>query len=83
MRRLFRSINNNEMPHMFIGGPDTSFTEDISLISYTVGAGFFGMSKFEQTQWLSKYSSINDKDERMAMLRKNIRKPFCPAHWCR
>ncbi len=62
--------NKNEMPHMFIGGPDTSFTEDISLISYTVGAGFFGMSKLEQTRWLTKYSSINDKDERMALLRK-------------
>ncbi len=62
--------NMKEMPHMFIGGPDTSFTEDISLISYTVGAGFFGMTKSEQTQWLKKYSSINDKDQRMAILRQ-------------
>lgn len=62
--------NKDAMPHMFIGGPDTSFTEDISLISYTVGAGFFGMSKAEQTQWLKKYSSINEKEERMVMLRR-------------
>lgn len=59
-----------EMPHMFIGGPDTSFTEDISLISYSVAAGFFGMNTVEQRQWLAKYSSINNKDERMAILRK-------------
>ncbi|PIP94736.1 MAG: hypothetical protein COW00_02385 [Bdellovibrio sp. CG12_big_fil_rev_8_21_14_0_65_39_13] len=59
-----------EMPHAFIGGPDITFNEDISLITYSINAGVFGMSKVERQQWIAKYMSIIEKSARLDMLQK-------------
>jgi hypothetical protein len=48
----FRTYNSiDEMPHAHISGPDTGFNEDISLISYSLTAGFFGLSQQERQTW--------------------------------
>lgn len=57
------------MPHMYIGGPDTGFNEDISLISYSLAAGFFGMNPKERESWLANYMSKSNKEDRMQLLR--------------
>lgn len=57
-----------DMPHMFLGGPDTGFLEDIGLISYSLSAGIFGMTKAEREIWLSKYMTITSKEERLEKL---------------
>ncbi|POB14822.1 ABC transporter substrate-binding protein [Halobacteriovorax sp. DA5] len=59
-----------EMPHAFIGGPDITFNEDISLITYSVNAGVFGMTKTERQRWIAKYMSIIDKSVRLDMLQE-------------
>lgn len=58
-----------DMPHAFIGGPDTGYHEDISLISYMLVSGTFGMTKDERAAWLAKYMEISNKEERLQMLR--------------
>lgn len=58
-----------DMPHFFIGGPDTGYHEDISLISYMLNSGTFGMTKDERASWLAKYMKISDKEERLKMLK--------------
>ncbi len=57
------------MPDAFIGATDTSFMEDINLISYSLNAGVFGLTKLERAEWLKKYMSIDDKEKRLKMLR--------------
>lgn len=57
-----------DVPHMSIGGPDTGFLEDIGLISYSLSAGLFGMTKLEREKWLSNYMSIPSKEERLLKL---------------
>ena len=59
----------NEMPHAFIGGPDTGFNEDISLISYSLTAGIFGLSPKERQAWLADYMGLQDKNDRLAKLK--------------
>lgn len=58
-----------DMPHMFLAGPDTGFLEDIGLISYSLSSGLFGMTKPEREKWLSDYMLITDKEERLRRLR--------------
>ena len=43
----FTKYKPSEMPHMVITGPDTGFLEDIGLITYSMNAGYFGLSKPE------------------------------------
>lgn len=57
-----------DMPHAYIAGPDTGFNEDISLISYSLTAGFFGLTEKERQEWLAHYMSKQNKDERLKML---------------
>lgn len=59
-----------DMPHAYIGGPDTGFNEDISLISYSLIAGIFGLSESERQAWLADYMSKPNKDDRLKMLQK-------------
>lgn len=63
----FASIS--EMPHLVITGPDTGFLEDIGLISYSLNAGYFGMKKEEQKAWLKKYMDVQEKSDRLSMLK--------------
>lgn len=60
----------SDMPHAYIGGPDTGFNEDISLISYSLTAGFFGLNKKERQVWLADYMSKPNKSDRLQMLQK-------------
>jgi|GEM_PF-1165391 len=57
-----------DMPHMFLGGPDASFSEDIGLISYTVNAGIFGMKKDSRDNWLTEYMKTRESAKRMKKL---------------
>lgn len=62
--------NESEMPHMFIGGPDTGYSEDISLISYALVSGTFGMNSKERSAWLAKYMAEPEKENRLKLLRQ-------------
>lgn len=64
------SYKMDEMPHAFLAGPDVTFNEDISLISYSINVGLFGMNKSERQDWLKSYMSILDKSERIDRLQK-------------
>src|ERR1039458_9666545 len=66
----FLKEDDKSMPHMYIAGPDTGFQEDIALISYSLNAGYFGMTKAAKSKWLADYMSIEDKDERLRRLRE-------------
>jgi hypothetical protein len=57
-----------EMPHAFIASGDTGFMEDISLISYSLSAGLFGMSKPDRSKWLASYMVIPEKEKRLVAL---------------
>lgn len=59
----------SDMPHAFIGAPDTGFNEDISLISYSLTAGVFGLTTENRQKWLADYMALPSKDERLKMLR--------------
>lgn len=61
--------NEADMPHFFIGGPDTGYHEDISLISYMLVSGVFGMTKEERATWLAKYMAVPEQPKRLEMLR--------------
>jgi MarR-like DNA-binding transcriptional regulator SgrR of sgrS sRNA len=60
----------SDMPHAYIAGPDTGFNEDISLISYSLTAGFFGLTEAERQSWLADYMSKPNKDDRLKMLQR-------------
>lgn len=60
----------DEMPHAFIAGTDSSYFEDINLISYSLNAGYFGLSKPERKEWLAHYMSLDSKSERLLLLRQ-------------
>lgn len=62
--------NEDDMPDMFINGPDIGFMEDIALISYSLNAGYFGDVKQEVKKWLHDYMTIENKDKRMDRLRE-------------
>lgn len=62
--------NFNDMPHAYIGGPDTGFNEDISLISYSLTAGIFGLNENQRQIWLADYMSKPNKDDRLKMLQR-------------
>lgn len=60
---------DDQMPHMFIAGPDTGFLEDIGLISYSLNAGYFGLSKDGKAAWIKKYMDTLEKSERLQQLK--------------
>lgn len=62
-------LDPQEMPHAFIGGPDTGFNEDISLISYSLTAGLFGLTPEKRQRWLAEYMALPDKNDRLLKLR--------------
>jgi hypothetical protein len=59
-----------EMPHAFLAGPDVTFNEDISFVSYSVNVGLFGMTKSERQEWLKSYMLVLDKEERLNLLQE-------------
>ncbi len=57
------------MPHMAITGPDAGFREDIGLITYSLNAGYFGMTVAERKTWLERYMNEQDRPRRLEMLK--------------
>jgi hypothetical protein len=57
-------------PHLFISGPDLSYQEDFSLLSYYMGTGYFGIFGKEGEEWLGEYQKIDDQEERLNKLRE-------------
>ena len=66
--KKYKSIS--EMPHMVLVGPDTGFLEDIGLISYSMNAGYFGGTSEERKEWLKKYVEIQNKTDRLSLLKQ-------------
>lgn len=62
--------NADNIPDAFIASMDIGFMEDIGLISYSLNAGLLGLKKSERQSWLAKYMSIEEKPDRMKMLRE-------------
>lgn len=56
-------------PHLFISGPDLSYREDFSLLSYYMGTGYFGIFGKEGLEWLLDYQRIDDQERRLEKLR--------------
>lgn len=65
-----KDIKPEEMPHAFIASTDTSFMEDISLISYSLNAGLLGMRKADRVTWMADYMAIDDKPQRIKKLKE-------------
>lgn len=59
----------SEQPDLIFVNTDSSFYEDISLISYNVEMGHFGMTRQEGKKWLADYMAIEDKGERLKKVR--------------
>lgn len=57
-------------PHIFIASIDTGFAEDISLISYALNGGVFGLSKKERESWMADYMSTDNKESRSKKLKE-------------
>lgn len=62
--------SEEEKPYAFIGAPDTGFNEDISLISYSLTSGIFGLSPEDRQKWLADYMALSEKGQRMEKLKK-------------
>lgn len=59
-----------QMPELFIAGPDTGFLEDIGLVSYSMNAGYLNIPKDQRRQWLTKYGDMPHKIDRIAELNR-------------
>ena len=53
-----------------LGGPDTGFLEDIGLISYSINFGMLAETPEEGRAWLKIYMELQNKEERIQMLKK-------------
>ncbi len=58
-----------EEPDIYFLRGDTGFQEDISMLSYYSKADFFYLKGSKMRQWLNKYVLLNDKNERMRLLK--------------
>lgn len=61
--------NPDDEPQVFIASIDTGFAEDISLISYALNGGVFGLTKQQREAWMADYMATDDKLERSKKLR--------------
>lgn len=59
-----------EQPHLLLFPTDASYLESISLISYHIELGTFGLDRKEGAAWLNSYMGIEDKGKRLTMLRE-------------
>lgn len=59
----------DDEPQVFIASIDTGFAEDISLISYALNGGVFGLTKDQREKWMADYMATDDKLERSKKLR--------------
>ncbi|MCB9085758.1 MAG: hypothetical protein H6624_15530 [Bdellovibrionaceae bacterium] len=61
--------SENDMPDMFICGPDTAFKEDIGLLTYSLEAGLLRSKEGDASKWLHDYMKISGKGERLEKLK--------------
>ena len=66
----FSKMTDEEMPDYMIVSTDSGFLEDIGLLSYTMNAGYFGLSPKEGKAWLADYMNTQDKKERLDKIDK-------------
>lgn len=67
---LKKNLKYEDYPEAFIVSTDTGFMEDISLISYSLNAGFLGLTKADRDVWISKYMATLDKSTRLDKLKE-------------
>ncbi|MBL6991006.1 MAG: hypothetical protein ISR65_14570 [Bacteriovoracaceae bacterium] len=60
--------NINDMPHLFFANTDSSFRENVTLLSYMVSMGMFAMDEKKSKQWLENYLDTEDKEKRLMRL---------------
>lgn len=58
-----------EQPHALLGHIDASFYESLSLLHYNFSVGTFGTYE-EGVKWLDRYTAIEEKGERLKLLRE-------------
>lgn len=58
-----------EEPQLILSGPDTGFQEDIGLITYSLNAGYFGMTAPARKEWLARYMETLSKSDRVDLLK--------------
>jgi MarR-like DNA-binding transcriptional regulator SgrR of sgrS sRNA len=63
-----KDLKSEDMPQAFIASSDSSFAEDIGLLSYTLNTGILGLTKAERQQWLKHYMSVDDKAQRLNLV---------------
>ena len=63
-------VSKEKISHFSFATTDTSFQEDIGLISYNMNIGRFGLTKKEGEAWLKDYMETDNKEERLTKLRK-------------
>ena len=66
----FARLAEEEVPDYILLVTDSGFLEDIGLLSYSINAGFFGLSRKEGRAWLKDYMSLQDKKERLGKLKQ-------------
>lgn len=60
----------NEQPHAMIISMDSTFFEDLSMLSYNFNMGTFGFSKDKADAWVEKYIQTDEKENRIKQLRE-------------
>jgi len=63
-------LEPKDRPEAYIFLTDSSFNEDVSLLSYSFSTERFANNKAEAFRWLEEYLSIEEKDLRVEKLRK-------------
>ena len=66
----FAKLEDKDIPDYMIVNTDSGFLEDISLLSYTMNAGFFGFPQEEGKAWLKDYMGTLERKERIKKLKK-------------
>jgi len=69
---LFPNLENDyeSMPDFYLTGIDSSFDEDIGLVSFAMNMDCFGLGKEKGKKWLDEYVQIENKQERIEKLRE-------------
>jgi len=66
---FMKFTNPEDEPQLILSGPDTGFQEDIGLITYSLNAGYFGMTEAERKAWLVRYMDTLEKADRIDLLK--------------
>lgn len=64
------TLEPSQQPDCYITFGDSSFFEDLSLISNQMSMGTFNLSKSDGIKWMQDYLNIEDKPKRLTILRE-------------